>query len=62
VSAQEDGLRATFVAWLAGNRNAYRDCLQQLSGHLRAYMRRRLARMPADVEDLVWLGPRVLRW
>jgi RNA polymerase sigma-70 factor (ECF subfamily) len=53
VSANEDELRAAFAAGLAGHTDAYRNCLQQLSGHLRAYLRRRLPQLPADVEDLV---------
>ena len=53
MSAHEQELRAGFVAGLAGRTNAYRDCLMQLSRHVRAYLRRRLSRTPDDVEDLV---------
>lgn len=40
-------------ASLDGNAQAYREMLQELSGYLRAYYRRRLPPGGADVEDLV---------
>jgi RNA polymerase sigma-70 factor (ECF subfamily) len=53
VSASEDRLRDLLVRGLAGDAPAYRACLKELSAHLRAFLRRRLARMPDEVEDLV---------
>ena len=38
---------------LAGDSVAYHAFLKELSAHLRAYFRRRLANLPDDVEDLV---------
>jgi RNA polymerase sigma-70 factor (ECF subfamily) len=53
VSASEDRLRDLLVRGLAGDAPAYRACLKELSSHLRAFLRRRLARLPDEVEDLV---------
>jgi RNA polymerase sigma-70 factor (ECF subfamily) len=52
-SATEADLRAHFIAGLAGEAAAYRLFLDGLSGHLRAYLRRRLPRAQADVEDIL---------
>jgi RNA polymerase sigma-70 factor (ECF subfamily) len=52
-SAAEERLRDLFGRGLAGDAAAYRTFLQQLSAHLRAYLRRRLAALPDEVEDLV---------
>lgn len=41
------------VRGLGGDNAAYHDFLKELSAHLRAFFRRRLARLPDDVEDLV---------
>lgn len=49
----ETRLRALFVAGLAGDAVAYHQFLKELATHLRAFLRRRLARMPDEVEDLV---------
>lgn len=38
---------------LAGQAAAYRSFLAELTAHLRAYLRRRLAGLPHEVEDLV---------
>ena len=38
---------------LGGDAAAYHAFLQDLSAHLRSFLRRRLARMPDEVEDLV---------
>lgn len=51
--AAEVRLRALLADGLAGDAAAYRVFLQDLSGHLRAFFRRRLARLPDEVEDLV---------
>ena len=57
---KEDGLRAKearlkdlLVRGLAGNSEAYRVFLKELSAHLRAFLRKRLIRLPDEVEDLV---------
>ena len=49
----EKALRDLMLRGLAGDGAAYRVLLQSLSGHLRAYFRRRLAGLPDEVEDLV---------
>jgi RNA polymerase sigma-70 factor, ECF subfamily len=49
----EQALRQWLLAGLAGDEAAYRRFLSALSAHLRGFVRRRLARRPADVEDLV---------
>jgi len=41
------------VCGLAGEGAAYHAFLKELSSHLRAFLRRRLAGLPDDVEDLV---------
>jgi RNA polymerase sigma-70 factor (ECF subfamily) len=41
------------VRGLAGDSLAYHAFLKQLSAHLRAFLRRRLASLPDEVEDLV---------
>lgn len=53
MSASEDRLRGLLVRGLAGDAPAYHACLEELSSHLRAFLRRRLTRLPDDVEDLV---------
>ena len=53
VSATEDRLRDLMVRGLAGDSAAYHAFLKELSAHLRAFLRRRLARLPDEVEDLV---------
>ena len=49
----ETELRRLLLAGLDGDEAAYRRFLQQLAGHLRAYLGRRLFGWPDDVEDLV---------
>ena len=49
----ESRLRQLFVRGLAGDAGAYHEFLKDLSGHLRAFLRKRLFRLPDDVEDLV---------
>jgi RNA polymerase sigma-70 factor (ECF subfamily) len=51
--AKEDRLRALLLGGLAGNSAVYQVFLQELSAHLRAFLRKRLARVPDEVEDLV---------
>ena len=53
VRATEDRLRDLMLRALSGDSAAYHAFLKDLSAHLRAYLRRRLARLPDDVEDLV---------
>lgn len=49
----EDGLKQLLLRGLAGDGADYQAFLAALSGHLRAFFRKRLARLPDDVEDLV---------
>jgi hypothetical protein len=50
---KEERLRNLLAAGLAGDPAAYRLFLSELTAHLRAFLRRRLARLPEEVEDLV---------
>jgi len=52
-TATEDRLRGLFMLALAADAAAYRQFLAALGSHLRAYYRKRMARWPDDVEDLV---------
>src|SRR6478672_7451728 len=52
-SDAERVLHDLFVRGLDGDAAAYRDFLQRLSAHLRAFLARRLFGWPDDVEDLV---------
>jgi RNA polymerase sigma-70 factor (ECF subfamily) len=49
----EQRLRGALLRGLEGDGAAYREFLQALSAHLRAFLRRRLNHLPDDVEDLV---------
>lgn len=49
----EDRLRGLFVQGLAGDATAYQAFLKDMSAHLRAFFKRRLASLPDDIEDLV---------
>ena len=51
--AKEDRLKALLLEGLAGNAPAYQSFLKELSAHLRNFLRKRLARLPEEVEDLV---------
>lgn len=53
MSASEDRLKDLLVRGLAGDAAAYHGFLRDLSAHLRAFLRKRLVRMPDEVEDLV---------
>jgi RNA polymerase sigma-70 factor (ECF subfamily) len=53
LNAGEDRLKDLLLRGLAGDAPAYRAFLQELSAHLRAFLRKRLARLPDEVEDLV---------
>src|SRR5512134_271478 len=52
-SAGEDRLRDLFSRGIAGDAAAYHAFLRDLSAHLRAFLRKRLAALPDEVEDLV---------
>ncbi|MGF6505791.1 RNA polymerase sigma-70 factor (ECF subfamily) [Paraburkholderia sp. 32] len=49
----EARLRESFIGGLDGVETAYRDFLNQLTRHLRAYLRNRIPLLQDDVEDLV---------
>lgn len=49
----EARLQALFLGGLSGDAVAYHAFLEQLSSHLRAFLRKRLYRLQDDVEDLV---------
>ncbi|MBK6600931.1 MAG: sigma-70 family RNA polymerase sigma factor [Betaproteobacteria bacterium] len=53
VNASEERLRALLVRAIAGDAAAYHVFLRDLGAHLRAFLRKRLARLPDEVEDLV---------
>ncbi len=53
LNAGEDRLRNLLLLGLAGDEPAYHAFLQELSAHLRAFLRKRLVRLPDEVEDLV---------
>jgi RNA polymerase sigma-70 factor (ECF subfamily) len=50
---REHRLHALMMQALAGDLAAYQRFLTELSGYLRAFLRRRMARLPDDIEDLV---------
>lgn len=49
----EERLRSLLLQGLASDAAAYQRFLKELSAHLRAFLRRRLAQRPDEVEDLV---------
>ena len=51
--AKEVHLRELLLGGLAGDNAAYQAFLKELSTHLRAFLRKRLTRLPDEVEDLV---------
>lgn len=53
MTASEDRLKDLLVRGLDGDAGAYHRFLVELSARLRAFLRRRLARAPDEVEDLV---------
>ena len=53
MNAIEDRLRNLLVSGLNGDAPSYHAFLKELSAHLRAFVRRRLAALPDEVEDLV---------
>ena len=52
-SASEGRLKGLLLRALAGDAAAYHAFLKDLSAHLRAYLRKRLVRLPDEVEDLL---------
>ena len=52
-SDAEAALRSLFLRGLDGDAAAYREFLQKLSAHLRAFLGKRLFGWPDEVEDLV---------
>src|SRR5512140_3187663 len=53
LNAGEARLRNLFLRGLDGDEPAYRAFLQELSAHLRTFLKKRLLRLPDEVEDLV---------
>jgi len=53
MQSSEERLRGLLIRGLAGDEAAYHGFLQDLSAHVRAFLRKRLSRLPDDVEDLV---------
>ena len=49
----EERLRSLVLPSLAGDATAYRMFLEELTTHLRSYLRRRLGGLPDEVEDLL---------
>lgn len=49
----ETGLRPLWLRAQAGDEAAYREALRRIAQRLRAYLRRRMAGVPDEVEDLV---------
>ena len=49
----EQELKQSLLRGLDGDTAAYHAFLKELTGHLRAYFRKRLTRLPNEVEDLV---------
>lgn len=52
-SRSEERLRQWLLRGFDGDASAYQAFLKELSAHLRAYFRKRLSRLPEEVEDLV---------
>lgn len=53
MASGEEHLRSLLVRGLAGDPSAYHAFLKDLSGRLRAFFRKRLVKLPDEVEDLV---------
>jgi RNA polymerase sigma-70 factor (ECF subfamily) len=50
---KEERLRSLLIRGVAGDASAYHIFLGELAAHLRSFLRRRLARLPEEIEDLV---------
>ena len=53
LNVREARLKGLLVRGLAGDSSAYHHFLEEMSAHLRAFLRKRLARCPEELEDLV---------
>jgi len=53
MQSKEERLRSLLIRGLMGDASAYHTFLSELMAHLRSFVRRRLAHLPEDVEDLV---------
>lgn len=53
LNAREAQLQALLLRGMDGDATAYREFLAALAAHLRAFLRRRLAQRPVEVEDLL---------
>ena len=53
MAANEQRLRQLLLQGLAGEAQAYHVFLKDLGSHIRAFLRRRLASLPDEIEDLV---------
>jgi RNA polymerase sigma-70 factor (ECF subfamily) len=53
MQGKEEHLRSLLVHGLAGDASAYHSFLKELTAYLRAFLRKRLANMPDEVEDMV---------
>jgi RNA polymerase sigma factor (sigma-70 family) len=53
MQGKEEHLRSLLVRGLAGDASAYHSFLKELTGYLRAFLRKRLIHIPDEVEDLV---------
>jgi RNA polymerase sigma-70 factor, ECF subfamily len=50
---REATLRQGFLGVRSGDSGAYNGCLKALAGYLRSFFRKKLQRVPDDIEDLV---------
>src|ERR1700736_476394 len=50
---KEERLRSLLIRGVLGDASAYHMFLGELTAHLRSFLRRRMARLPEEVEDLV---------
>lgn len=53
LGARESQLQGLLLRGLAGDARAYREFLAALALHVRGFLRRRLQRRPAEIEDLL---------
>lgn len=51
--SSEEHLKDLLIRGLSGDASAYHSFLKELTVHLRAFLRKRLAQIPDEVEDLV---------
>jgi RNA polymerase sigma-70 factor, ECF subfamily len=51
--AKENSLRQLMLQGLDGDAKAYQTFLKDLAGHVRGFLKRRLASLPDEIEDLV---------